>query len=206
MNKSDILNMLEIENWNDVQYYEQFLLLIEHLEKINEDILIEVFSNMDSNECKSYIEFYFNDLMTGIPDDNMDLYKIFSSVKLTLCEAASAINKDARAVGNLAYEILRFQQWLTEGKLLVRTNTSNHTENMSIYDALLSYRMNQLNVGKYNIIVPDDFEYAIYDYEYDVDEYSETILVEDEDYNDFQEEDEYKGLIDEKNPLIEEIK
>ncbi|MCG8482896.1 MAG: hypothetical protein MJA31_06265 [Clostridia bacterium] len=206
MNESELLEVLEMNDWHDIQYCEQFLTLMEHWEEIDEDILIQVFSKMSAQECKPYIEYYFSDLMTGIPDDNLTLYKIFSSVKATLMEAANAIHKDSRALGNLAYELLRFQEWLMKGDFLVCSNASNEKiKKVSIFDALILFRIDQLNAGKFDIDFPDDLEYRIDEYEYDLDEDDKVSILDDEDFNDFQEEDEFNGLIDEKNPVIEEF-
>lgn len=206
MNDKELMALLEIEEWEEFTYYEQFLTLMEHYEVVDEERLFNILSKLDVDNCKSFIECYFEDLMIGIPDDNITLYKLFSTERGILLDIVSASGRDVAALDSLSYELLRFQRWIMKDDFLECINLNdNTTKRVSIYDALICLRIELLNVGKYKIDFPEDFDYQLEEYEYssEVDYDGKNIYYDEEEEE--EEEDLYSTMIDPENPVIEQF-
>ncbi len=194
MEKTELMEILELENWEEFQYFEQFLLLMEHYNEIDEEVFLEVFTQISDDELACYFEMYFDDMITGIPEDNMDVYKIFSTVKSILTAMAKEVKTSMRVADNLVFELIRFQNWMMEEAMVKCIHTQDDTvEEVSIWDALILFRIERLNIGKYRLQFPDDISYHIDEFEG-----AESHIFNDEDSMD--EEETY--LIDPENPVI----
>ena len=162
MKKNEIMSILEIEDWGEFQYYEQFLLLMEHYDLINEEILNKAFTPTSCEDLSLYLEMYFDDIMTGISEDNIDLYKIFSTVKSILMEMASESKRQ------LVTEVYRFLGWMMEEKCVhCKDLLNNSVKEISIYEALMLFRIELLNEGKYELGFPEEICYHIDEFEKD---------------------------------------
>ncbi|MFA5528083.1 MAG: hypothetical protein WC996_05660 [Peptostreptococcales bacterium] len=207
LEENKLLKELEIDDWPQVEYYDQFSTIMENYKIINEAILIEIFLTKGLREIKEYLEFHFEDLMTGIANDNIDLYKIFSTVKYLLLGIASSIGKDKKYLDILAYELLRFQTWIMANELVLCTDLVSKTKSyISIYDSLLLTRLENLKSGSFECIYPDALDYPIDDYDIDFDDQEEELDAYD--FDDIERDDDYEysqGLIDLDNPVIDEI-
>lgn len=203
MDDKELMTLLEIEEWEQLSYYEQFLTLMEQYEALDEERLFNILSKVENDNLISFIESYFEEIMMGIPDDNITLYKIFSSVKGVLVDLASASNRKSAALDSLAYELIRFQNWLMEDDLVECINLNDESvKRISIYDALICTRIELLNEGKYQLVFPEDIDYTIEEYDYISEtDYDET----DGSYDEEEDEDLYDAIIDPENPVIEEF-
>lgn len=207
LEEKKLLEELEIEDWSQIEYYDQFCTVMENYKVINETILIEIFLNKSSEEIKEYLEFHFEDLMTGISNDNIDLYKIFSSVKYLLLGVALSIGKSNKYLDILAYELLRFQTWIMDNEMVLCTDLTSKTKSyISIYESLLLTRLENIKAGSYEFIYPDTLDYPIDDYDIDMDDQEDDL--NEYDFNDMERDDDYEynqGLIDFDNPVIDEM-
>ncbi len=195
MKRNELLDILEIKDWKEFQYYEQFLLLMEHYELINEEVLFKAFAKISPEDLSLFLEMYFDDIMTGIPEDNIDLYKIFSTVKSVLTEMAYA--KDAmRIMGQLVFELYRFLGWMMEDKRVhCRDLIENTVKEISIYESLILFRIERLNEGKYELNFSEEINFHIDEFE------KEESVFPDEDTDQDMMDDE-SGLIDPENPVL----
>lgn len=208
MNDKELMALLEIEEWEEFTYYEQFLTLMEHYEVVDEDRLFNILSKLDVDNCKSFIECYFEDLMIGIPDDNITLYKLFSTERGILLDMILVARRELAALDSLSYELLRFQRWIMKDDFLECINLNDDTMNrISIYEALICSRIELLNEGKYRLIFPNDFDYQIeeYDNASNVDCDEKDIYYDEEYEEEYEEEDLYSTMIDPENPVIEQF-
>lgn len=197
MKKKELMNLLEIEGWEEFQYYEQFLLLMEHYNQIEEDIFVEAVFQISIDEIASFIEMYFDDMITGIPEDHMDLYKIFSTVKSILMAIATDANNDKRIANNLIHELVRFQSWVMEENRVRCIDLLDHTEEeVSIYEAFILFRLERLNEGKFEFHFPEDISYQIEEYEN-----NDAYVFSEDDVLDGKSDEEHY-LIDSENPVI----
>lgn len=193
MNQKELMKILEIDHWEEIQYFEQFLLLMEYYNEIDEDIFFDIFSSLSADNRIFFTESFFEDMMTGIPQDDFSIYKIFSSVKAILTYMAKASGQNPKFLERYVYELLRFQRWITEGILIKCTNLTNQSvQEVNIYDALVLLRIELLNEGKYKIEFPEDLDYSIEEYLYDYEDMNRDDLSD-------------ETLIDPENPVIFKI-
>ena len=200
MTLDELMEIVEIENLDEFEFFEHFSALMECHEEIEFSLFAKVLSEVEADLLHELTDNYFEDIMQGIPDDSMNLYTLFYSIRTALCEAA----KEADSQQDRAYyinELYRFRNWyMFDSSVRCKRISDGLETEETLFDALALYRMEKLGEEKYEY----DFS-AVLDYYID----SFENIPEDEDYDsgtekEYDEEDEFnEGLIDRHNPVID---
>lgn len=197
MDLNNLLNALEMDSIDDgLEYFEQFSALIEYQEELEPNVFSDILIRADNHLLADFIMSYFEDIMTGIPDDSIEIYTLMSSLKRNFINMAKGAGKRKEKI-NLIDELYRFRQWYLYGSVVHCVDLISGRElDASLCEALLFYRMEKLNEGKYDYDFCDCLDYSVDEYELDEG-------YDDEACDEYDDEDDY--LIDKNNPVIDEI-
>ena len=161
MDKKELLEKLEVEKWDEIAYPEQFIDIFENLNKISEDLLYEAINGMDTYYLRELVDSYMDDLIVGVPEDEVNLYSVFSRIKEGML---SRVFNDMtmERTDSLTEEIRRLHIWLTEEKIVVcKDEQVQCTENVTLEEALINGRLEKLSEGKFEFVFPKEIDYEI---------------------------------------------
>lgn len=197
MNLDNLLDALEMDSIDEgFEYFEQFSALIEYQKDLDFKAFSDILYHVDNDLLADLISCYFEDIMGGIPDDSMEIYTLMSSLKRNLINMAKEAKRRKDKM-NLINELYHFRQWyLNDSVVHCIELIDGEVSDVSLYEALLFFRLEKLNEGKYEYDFSDCLDYAVEEFELDED------IEDDDDYEDYNEEDDY--LIDRKNPVIDD--
>lgn len=166
MDYDQLLSMLDIEEPYEFQCFENTADLLESTEEIDEGALYNLIKRIDKTVLTELLSGYIDEVCENIPDFAMDLFTVFSTVKLSLCSIARESQRDAAKEVLLADEILRFRKWYSQDKVVLCTDkTQGTTSNCTVAEAIATYRLEKLGDGEYDF----DFDRAL---DYQIDEYA----------------------------------
>ncbi|MCR4600925.1 MAG: hypothetical protein K5767_04215 [Clostridia bacterium] len=200
----DILTECDIDSAESFKYFEQFAALMEYPEEIDYDTFIEIFMMPEREELRSMTESFFEDLIKGIPDDDLDLYSAVQSFKDTLILLSDMDHE--RSFGFYADILFSFRSWLhDEESVNVHPESGGAGRDVTPLEALMLYREEKLSGTKYE-----------YDFSNCLPEVGETMLeaadelkhesgyTDSGSYPDYEYEDDYTNIDDVLRELPDE--
>ncbi|MBR0600133.1 hypothetical protein [Sinanaerobacter chloroacetimidivorans] len=200
MRFNELLELLEIENLDEFGYFEHFAALVECDEEISYEMFYKVLSDVDTETLLDLTDNYFEDILQGMPDDGVEIYTLFSTIKQALMgHLKASSSREDRVL--YVDELFKFRTWyIFDSVVTCKRLKDDVKKEVTLSEALSLYRSEKLNEDQYSY----DFSECL---DYDLDEY--TIPIDaaiDEEYDDILEEDEdlYEdGLIDRDFPVID---
>ncbi len=190
MDKKSFFDILEVEEWDQVVYTEQIFTVFEVMDEVNDDLLFMMIDGMDKYTLKELLEAYLDDMLVGVPEDEVTLYGTLESIKTGVLSHVFEVMDDIQ-IEELANILKSFHQWLNEEKIVVCTDlNSNECDEMTMQEALLHARIEKLAEGKFEFKFPKTYEFGVD--ELPNDDFSDEVEIS-------------KDLIDEMNPVIEEL-
>ena len=191
MISEELLKELDLEDGEEMAYFDQFAALMETSMDIGYDTFAEVMMLADREAMPEMISSFFEDIIRGVPDDNMALYSSLESRRDVL-ESLSA-HMAGRGRGFLTDELYNFREWFRDPESVLCTpETPGIVRRLSPCEALMLFREEKLAGTKYDY----DYSGAVLP---EIDEYVFSVLEELEDeYPDrFRDEDGLEELPDE---------
>ncbi len=197
MKSEELLRIFDIEELEEFKDFEQFAILMEDVENIDEDVFYEVLDGVEPLVIADMMESYFEDIKQGVPDESMEIYGAIMTASSSFQNRVKQAETHSDKM-TFVDELYRFRQWYTEeGMVHCKDLAIGEETDISVCEALMHHRVEKLSEGKfeYDFSPCDEFVTE----EYLVDEYI------DEDEEDvYDEEDEYtEGLINRDNPAID---
>lgn len=200
MDFDELLELLEIDSPDEFGYFEHFAALIECDEEIPYDLFYKILADVESDTLAELTGNYFEDVMQGMPEDAIDIYTLFGTLRQALTGLArNSYTREER----IAYtdELYKFRSWyIFDSTVHLKRTRDSLKRNATVSEALSLYRLEKLNEDQYQYDFSDCMDYEI-------DEYSISIDAKlDEEYDEIIEEDEdlyEEGLIDRKFPVID---
>ena len=110
MTLKELLELLDLEDASQFEYFENISDLIESDKEIDMDVLYQLFKEMDMDMLADLYETYFDEILETVPAQNMDLYSLLDSVKLFLIGMARNMESDNDLL-RMAEEFARFRRW-----------------------------------------------------------------------------------------------
>jgi len=159
LNYEQLLEMLDLSEPAEFEYFEDLADLLESEEKIEYQAFHKLVSGIDMKTLETLINNYFDDIMEKLPDSGTDLYLIFEQEKRALKGLARNAEEDNNMV-LLTEELYKFRTWYS-GVENVKLNGKPSTLINAIASAR-STKMDNLDDDDY------DFTNAL---NYEVDEY-----------------------------------
>lgn len=193
----ELLKLLGMETPQDMNYAESFCELMEREESIDEGLFFRLFSEVSADTLKELVQSYFEEIVSAVPDDNLEFYTFMSSYKRNL---RGLINycREENDLRKVIAELYKFREWYQESETVACTDLDENRDFLAtVCEALVLGRMERLSLGSYSF----DFENAM-NLQYD--EYEDYADDEDSQYDyDNLEDDSDNTLIDKDNPVIE---
>ena len=113
MDREELYRILDIERPEEFTFYENMASLLEEDRQIDTDLLEELITSVDKEECMALLESYFREFLSRLPDDLTDLYITIDLIQRELlgCDDSSS----------LAEALARFRKWyVTDTRVLDR--------------------------------------------------------------------------------------
>lgn len=200
MDFEELLELLEIDSSDEFGYFEHFAALVEYDDEIPYDNFYRILADVEYDTLIDLTDNYFEDILQGMPDDAIDIYTLFYTIRQALVGLAR--NSSTREE-RIAYvdELFKFRNWYIFDSTVHLIRLSDNTKrDATVSEALSLYRLEKFN--------EDQFRYDFSDcLDYEIDEYAISIDTKlDEEYEEIIEEDEdlyEEGLIDKEFPVID---
>lgn len=192
MDLKELLEYLDIDSPEDLEYFENMADLMESDEEIPVETLKELFSDADMEQVSAIITEYFDDVLEHVPDRETEVFSLLNTVRLSLAGMAKNIDDDDEMF-SFAEEFERVHQWYCLDSIVKCARIeegglgAGPAAEMSLRDALATYRVEKLG--------EEEFEYDFEDcLDFEMDEYIMTFaeLMEEElDPDEESREDDY---------------
>ena len=171
MDKDQLLALLELEDASEFLYFEHFSTLMESEAELDYDLFYELLEQVPAESLSELTDHYFEDIMQGVPDDDMNLYTLFQEIRHTLHTLASASDQ-VRYRALFIEELFRFRNWFLLDGLVNCTGVKDRSVlRIPVIEALTLYRLEKLSMEKYEY----DFSDAL---DYEIDEYTAEVVQE----------------------------
>ncbi len=145
----DAMAELDIESAGDFIYFEQFAALMENELDMDFDIFSELLLMPDSEALSEMTASFFEDLIKGVPDDDMELYAALQTIKDTLLSLAGHPHPRSRAF--FTDELFRLKTWYLTPELVACTAESSGVRELRTpCSALMLFREEKLSGEKYD--------------------------------------------------------
>lgn len=164
MNLNELLEMLELGEPAEFEYFENFADIVESDEDIEEDALVELFSETDRDAVADIIGNYFDELLTILDGQYADIGNLLTVIRDVLT-ALICDESDEGSIMRFAEELEKFRVWYCFDSSVNLYDIAREKEsNLPVRDALTQLRLEKLDDVEHNF----DFSEAI---EYEIDEY-----------------------------------
>ena len=182
MDLKELLEYLDIDSPEDLEYFENMADMMESDEDFPVETLKELFSDADMETVSAIIKEYFDDVLEHVPDKETELYSLLNTVRLSLAGMAKNIDEDNEdEMFSFAEEFERVHQWYCHDSVVQCAKIEEGgidggvADEMCLRDALAVFRMEKLGEEEYEY----DFEDCL---DFEMDEYTMTFaeLMEDE--------------------------
>lgn len=202
MDFEELLELLEIDSPDDFTDFEHFAALIELDEEIPFKMFSKILMGVEPDLLVNLTDNFFEDILQGVHDDNIDFYTLLSTIRQGLLGLAKAsVSREEKAI--YIDELYRFKNWYMFDSVVRCVRTSDKiTKELPISEALTLKRLEQFGEKTYTY----DFSQCM---DYEIDEYTMPIdAVIDEEYEEVldpdEDEDFYEnGLIHRDFPVID---
>lgn len=178
MDLNELMEMLEIEEPGEFEYFENFADLIESDETIPEETLYQLFSQTDPKIVSELIHNYFEDMLEAMPESSAEMYTLLENIKRSLIGLLQT-SEDESLMRHFVEELHRFKTWFcAESEVGCKSLSDGEEKVLPLRDALVLSRLEKMEEDEYQY----DFEECL---KYEIDEYimsfADLAVEEDED-------------------------
>ena len=164
MDLRELLEMLEIDEPREFEYFENMADLMESDEPVPVETLYQLFSETEPAIVAELIVSYFDDLLEAVPDDATETYLLLDSIKRALSGLAGNLDEE----GNLtrfAEEFQRFRAFYnTDSEVICKSQADGEEKTLPLRDALTLARLEKLEEEEYQYDFADCLRYELDEY------------------------------------------
>ncbi|MDD2217140.1 MAG: hypothetical protein PHW03_02410 [Eubacteriales bacterium] len=180
MNYDELMTILDIEEPEEFSYFENMADFLESEGEIERDALYRLIDRVDKNVLSDILIGYIDDVCENIPEGEVDLFLLFSNLKLSLSGLSKQSNKEDSITVILVDELLRFRHWYSQEKGVPCFAKDNKAQSnvVTVAEAVAMARLEKMG--------EEEFTYDFGDIlEYEIDEYvmSFTEIFDDDEYD-----------------------
>lgn len=177
MDLNELMEMLEIDEPSEFEYFENFADLIESDETIPEETLFQLFSQTDSKTVAELVHNYFEDMLEAMPDSSTEMFTLLENIKRSLIGLLQTSEEES-LMRHFVEELYRFKTWFCfESEVSCKNLSDGEEKILPLRDALVLSRLEKME--------EDDYQYDFEDcLKYEIDEYIMSfadLAVEEED-------------------------
>ena len=191
MTLDKLLEMLELDEASQFEYFENFADLTETDEELEPEVLYQLFKDVDMDTLADIIGNYFDELLESVPEDAMEVYTLIDSVKMSLMGMAKNISEDTDTV-RFADQYADFHRWFSIESQVYVCEIGNYDNEkcVTMRDALILSRVENLGGEKYEYTFDEAMDLEIDEYAMSfADLAREEQPVYDEQYDDLEDVD-----------------
>jgi hypothetical protein len=184
----ELMEIIEIDSPEGFIYFEQFAALIETDALVPFETIYELLEGVDPQTLSELTKNYFQEILDKIPDEEVEFHSLMSVIGQNLSALAVLISDSVESktgLRNYAEELYRFRDWyLTESEVLCEDRQSGEERRVTVFEALVLFRMEGLGEGSYFYDFSGSLDYPLNEYlfplsgfdenEYDNIEYDEN--------------------------------
>lgn len=164
LNKEALYELLDIEEAEDFQYFENLAALVECEDDIDDGALFQLMEAVDKETLSELIHNYFEEITDFLPGDSAEFYGILEKVKFALMGLSRNCDEE-KVVLNLVDELERFRHWYTtDSKVYITSIVSGEEKAVPIRDAVTAARAESLTGEKYFYDFTDCMDYHLDEY------------------------------------------
>lgn len=116
MDKTTFYSIINIDNPEEFQYYENLAAILEEDDYIESNLIKDLLKDVDIETVSECADNYFEEFLKAIPDEETGLYITVEAIKRAFLDMMSEpLNSDDAAL--LADEIVRFRKWYIQDTL-----------------------------------------------------------------------------------------
>lgn len=166
MDLEQLLKYLDIADGSEFEYFEDFENLIENEEEIDNDVIFELFKEVNMDVLKETSSYYFNDVMEFVPGEQIDLYNLLENIRRVLAGLITAVKDgEENALLKLADEFNRFRNWYSVEKTVECRNLDDDSITQeTLRDALVNARIEKLEGEEYDYDFTKTLQYELEEY------------------------------------------
>lgn len=144
MNYDELLELLDIDEPSQFQYFENISELIETEEEYEFEDFALLIKNVDNKVLAELLDEYFTEILNGVPDSATEFYTLLQTIGMSLIGMANGVEEE-EDVALLCDEIYRFRNWFTFDTCVnVRPeNSGEQFKRVTPLEALISSRAEQ---------------------------------------------------------------
>jgi hypothetical protein len=176
MDLNELMEMLEIDEPGEFEYFENLADLIESDENIPEETMFQLFSQTDPKVVADLIHNYFEDVLEAMPESSTEMFTLLENIKRSLIGLLQT-SEDESHLLHFVEELYRFRVWFcAESEVTCKSLSDGEEKVLPLRDALVLSRLEKMEEDEYQY----DFEECL---KYEIDEYIMSfadLAVEDE--------------------------
>lgn len=177
MTLEELLEMLDLEDGSQFEYFENMSDLVEAEDEVHPDVMFRLFADINMETMADLLNTYFDEILEAVPNDAMEVYTLLESAKMSMIGMAKNINEETDIV-RFAEQFTEFRNWYSVYSRVYVCEVGNYGDEkcVNMRDALTLSRCEDLGGEKYEYT----FDEAM---TLEMDEYSMSFadLVRDED-------------------------
>jgi len=164
MDLNELMEMLEIDEPSEFEYFENLADLIESDETIPEETLFQLFSQTDPKVVADLIHNYFEDMLEAMPESSTEMFTLLENIKRSLIGLLQT-SDDESLMLHFVEELFRFKTWFCyESEVTCKSLSDGEEKVLPLRDALVLSRLEKMEEDEYQY----DFEECL---KYEIDEY-----------------------------------
>lgn len=150
MNLNELLEMLDLDEASQFEYFENLADLVESDEDIELEAICQLFKDVDMNTVSNLLETYFDELLESIPEDSTEVYTLMDSIRMALIGMSKNAVEESDIV-HFSDEFHRFRTWYSlESEVWIRPIGSIDGDRcITLRDALTLTRVEKLGGESY---------------------------------------------------------
>lgn len=182
MTINDLLEMLDLEEGSQFEYFENMSDLVESEEEIDADVMYQLFKEVDMETMADLLNTYFDEILEGVPDDAAEVYTSIDSVKMSMIGMAKNIGDETDIV-RFAEQFAAFRNWYSIDSQVYVYEVGNYGEEkcINMRDALTLSRCENLGGEKYEYTFDEALNFEMDEYTMS---FADLVHEEEQDYYD----------------------
>ena len=169
-----------------MEYFEEFADLIEVEDTVEYEDIYKLLADSAAEDAGEIIENYFNELESGIPDPEQELFMLVENIKtgmLFLCENL----EDPSTMSQLAEEIYKFRNWYVNEE-----TTFVNGKETTVIDAIATARANKITGENADYDFTGSLNYELKDFSFSLGAFQGIDIVGDDFFEDLESTKDYK--------------
>lgn len=179
MDLNELFEIADIESAEDFRYFDNFAALMESDEYIPNEVLYELFSEVDNAVLSELADNYFEDIMEGVPEEEAELFTLLDNIRRAMRGYAENTD-DERSLVLFTDEVAKFRNWYNfDTDVSCRNKKDGSIRLVPVREALVLYRIEKLKSDEYLY----DFEQCL---DYPLDEYVVSFTSDTDEYDEYE--------------------